>query len=84
MVRGHFSLASKFRMMYNRGGSHSPKESAKVGKPNPQVSSQTFIRDKGEHRFMATTLKPLGDRIVVKALAGEAMTPSGIVLPDTV
>jgi len=36
---------------------------------------------------MSTTvsvgLKPLGDRVVVKALAREAVTKSGIVLPDT-
>lgn len=28
-------------------------------------------------------IKPLGDRIVVKTLSGEAMTKSGIFLPDT-
>ncbi|MHB1419202.1 MAG: co-chaperone GroES [Bacillota bacterium] len=28
-------------------------------------------------------LKPLGDRVVVKALSGEAKTQGGIVLPDT-
>jgi len=32
---------------------------------------------------MSTSLKPLGDRIVVKALARETVTKSGIVLPDT-
>ncbi len=32
---------------------------------------------------MATELRPLGDRVVVKALARETMTKSGIVLPDT-
>ena len=32
---------------------------------------------------MATTLKPLGDRVVVKAKAKEDTTKSGIVLPDT-
>ncbi len=31
-----------------------------------------------------TTLKPLGDRLVVKPMAREEMTKSGIVLPDTV
>ena len=31
----------------------------------------------------ATTLKPLGDRIVVKPTPREEMTKSGIVLPDT-
>lgn len=32
---------------------------------------------------MATALRPLGDRVVVKALARETVTKSGIVLPDT-
>src|SRR5437762_5760848 len=32
---------------------------------------------------MSTALKPLGDRIVVKALARETVTKSGIVIPDT-
>ena len=31
-----------------------------------------------------TSLKPLGDRLVVKPSAREEMTKSGIVLPDTV
>ena len=29
-------------------------------------------------------IKPLGDRVVIEALAKEEMTKSGIVLPDTV
>src|ERR671923_1174099 len=32
---------------------------------------------------MATSLKPLGDRVIVKPKAKEEMTSSGIVLPDT-
>ncbi|HVU68343.1 MAG TPA: co-chaperone GroES [Ktedonobacteraceae bacterium] len=28
-------------------------------------------------------IKPLGDRVVIKALSGETTTKSGIVLPDT-
>ena len=32
---------------------------------------------------LASTLTPLGDRVVVKALAAETKTSSGIVLPDT-
>jgi len=32
---------------------------------------------------MAKTYKPLADRVVVKPLAREEMTKSGIVLPDT-
>ena len=32
---------------------------------------------------MATSLKPLGDRVIVKPREKEEMTKSGIVLPDT-
>ncbi len=32
---------------------------------------------------MSLNLKPLGDRLVVKPLEGEEVTPSGIVLPET-
>lgn len=32
---------------------------------------------------MAIRIKPLGDRIVVKAIVKEEVTKSGIVLPDT-
>lgn len=32
---------------------------------------------------MALKLKPLGDRLVVKPLESEEVTPSGIVLPET-
>ncbi len=32
---------------------------------------------------MAVSLKPLGDRVIVKAKEKEATTSSGIVLPDT-
>jgi chaperonin GroES len=32
---------------------------------------------------MSLNLKPLGDRIVVKPLEEEEMTPGGIVLPET-
>jgi chaperonin GroES len=32
---------------------------------------------------MSLTLKPLGDRLVVKPLEEEEMTPGGIVLPET-
>jgi chaperonin GroES len=33
---------------------------------------------------MATTLQPLGDRVIVKPIAKEEVTKGGIVLPDTV
>ncbi len=32
---------------------------------------------------VSVSLRPLGDRVVVKALAREAVTKSGIILPDT-
>jgi chaperonin GroES len=32
---------------------------------------------------VSVSLRPLGDRVVVKALARETVTKSGIVLPDT-
>ncbi len=32
---------------------------------------------------MASALKPLGDRVVVKPMSREEVTKSGIVLPDT-
>jgi chaperonin GroES len=32
---------------------------------------------------MATALRPLGDRVVIKPLEREETTKSGIVLPDT-
>lgn len=32
---------------------------------------------------MSLNLKPLADRLVVKPLEGEEVTPSGIVLPET-
>jgi len=32
---------------------------------------------------VSVSLRPLGDRVVVKALARDAVTKSGIVLPDT-
>jgi chaperonin GroES len=32
---------------------------------------------------VSVSLRPLGDRVIVKALAREAVTKSGIVLPDT-
>ncbi len=32
---------------------------------------------------MKLNLKPLGDRLVIKPLEGEEVTPSGLVLPET-
>ncbi|MCL4371170.1 MAG: co-chaperone GroES [Chloroflexi bacterium] len=38
---------------------------------------------KGGDSIVATTLKPLADRVVVKPAPKEEVTKSGIVLPDT-
>jgi len=38
--------------------------------------------EKGVHR-MATKIRPVGDRVVVKPSAKEEVTKSGIVIPDT-
>ena len=40
-------------------------------------------RDWRELQDMATSLKPLGDRVIVSLKPKEEMTRSGIVLPDT-
>jgi chaperonin GroES len=40
-------------------------------------------KTKGETSIMATTLKPLGDRVIIKPETAEVTTQSGIVLPDT-
>src|SRR4051812_43930791 len=51
---------------------HSEAESAKAFYVGPDLS--------GGHSMK---LKPLGDRLIVKAVEEEATTASGIVLPDT-
>jgi chaperonin GroES len=38
---------------------------------------------KGEVRLVSVSIKPLEDRIVVKALEAEETTASGLVIPDT-
>jgi chaperonin GroES len=38
---------------------------------------------KGGSSFMATSLKPLGDRVVIKPAGREEVTKSGLVIPDT-
>jgi chaperonin GroES len=44
-----------------------------------------YSKSRGEISMSTVSLKiqPLGDRVVVKALARETVTKSGIVLPDT-
>src|ERR1051325_10406114 len=47
------------------------------------MSRLTSLRVQEGGNSMATGLRPLGDRVVVKPLAREEVTKSGIVLPDT-
>ena len=69
-------------MLYYIAGSHSPDESAKntakirwnTTEVNWEVKPMSAV---------SVSLRPLGDRVVVKALAREAVTKSGIMLPDT-
>src|ERR671928_98959 len=42
-----------------------------------------FLNRERGHRMASLNLRPLGDRVVVKPLANEEVTKSGIVLPDT-
>src|SRR5260370_29350290 len=71
-------------MVYYMGGSHSHNKSAKNEKASH--SSSTYHRSKLGRNGMSTVspkIQPLGDRVVVKALARETVTKSGLVLPDT-
>jgi chaperonin GroES len=77
-------------MVYYIAGSHSQAMSAKNGSVSPPSKNSLLTRihipNNREDRVMTTVsvgLRPLGDRLVVKALAREAVTKSGIVLPDT-
>src|SRR5882757_6153352 len=54
---------------------HSPSESAK---PRASFSSKHTSR-----RSQKMNLKPLGDRLIVRALDEDETTASGLVLPDT-
>src|SRR5947209_11712854 len=44
---------------------------------------QNFSGSRERIASMAQSLKPLGDRVIVKPKAKEEMTKSGLVLPDT-
>src|SRR5438477_10346074 len=50
---------------------------------NPQKQEGAMATAVAEKPTTATRLKPLGSRVVIKALEREEMTKSGIVLPDT-
>src|SRR5438034_4026111 len=49
------------------------------------LSEIHIVKNQGEKGMSTVSLKiqPLGDRVVVKALARETVTKSGLVLPDT-
>ena len=48
------------------------------GRPWPSQEERTLAK-----AAVATKLRPLGDRVVIKPTEREEMTKSGIVLPDT-
>jgi chaperonin GroES len=77
-------LAVAPHMVYYMGGSHSHNTSAKDEKTSHN-SSTYHISKLGRNGMSTVSLKiqPLGDRVVVKALARDTVTKSGIVLPDT-
>jgi chaperonin GroES len=50
---------------------------------NKRKQEETTLGRKKPMTTVGVSLRPLGDRIVVKALEREAVTKSGIVLPDT-
>jgi chaperonin GroES len=52
-----------------------------VPTPDVQLPAQVDVRRKRRH--VSVSIKPLEDRIVVKALEAEQTTASGLVIPDT-
>jgi chaperonin GroES len=66
------------------GGAHIERDSAKarLGARHPQARTQS-PGGTALATATATTLRPLGDRVVIQPTAREEMTKSGIVLPDT-
>ena len=55
-----------------------PHESTPDGRPWPSLEERTLAK-----AAVATKLRPLGDRVVIKPTEREEVTKSGIVLPDT-
>ncbi len=53
-------------------------------KPSKDTKEQSTKASKESTHASKLKLKPLGSRVVIKALEREEMTKSGIVLPDTV
>ena len=49
----------------------------------PAAKNESHLEETALATATATKLRPLGDRVVVKPMAREEMTKSGIVLPDT-
>ena len=71
-------------MVYDRAGSHSRDESAKKKMSGRAISRpyKSIERD-WTMTTVSVKIQPLGDRVLVKPLSREAVTKSGIVLPDT-
>ena len=71
-------------MVYYIAASHSRIESANRGSEvRLAFSKNTQEQGETEMSTVSVKLRPLGDRVLVKALARETVTKSGIVLPDT-
>ncbi|MBI2782139.1 MAG: co-chaperone GroES [Chloroflexi bacterium] len=56
-----------------------PRPDRRFGRPRPSPGGNTLA----SATKSKTKLQPLGDRVVIKPMAREEMTKSGIVLPDT-
>jgi chaperonin GroES len=73
-------------MVYYIAGSHSHKMSANRRAEESLARRKRIQKENWEDWCMPTVsvkLRPLGDRVVVKAISRETVTKSGIVLPDT-
>jgi chaperonin GroES len=52
-------------------------------KTNVHIFIDTFNTSMNERMYTMAKIRPVGDRVVVKAAAKEEVTKSGIVIPDT-
>jgi chaperonin GroES len=60
--------------------SYDPRDGVRPGHPNCPIR---LLPPKGRVGTVSITIKPLEDRIVVRALDAEQTTASGLVIPDT-
>jgi len=70
-------------MVYDIAGLHSHSRSA--NKRVEESLAHWLLKNREEWNMptVSVKLRPLGDRVVVKAISRESVTKSGIVLPDT-